>query len=259
MGYRLVVDDADVAATVRSVLLPADPSATSGPIVATYRFGALDRRLDRDGTCLATGDLAAVVDELVFDITYRTIDAAAQHGTVLHAAAVRRHDRVVLLLGPTGTGKSTLSCFLAQRGWEFLGDDAVSVLPGPSIVGSGLPAKLRPASLSLLDPLDVALPSLTATPSGQTYVGWPRAVGVDPYPSVMVALHRSDNVATELRELSKTELLRELAFSTFAFADNQPRLFPVLADLADEVPGLTLTYDGLADAAAALEDVALAP
>jgi len=48
------------------------------------------------------------------------------HGRfVLHAAAVARDDRALLVLGHTGAGKSTLSGACLEAGWQLLGDDQV--------------------------------------------------------------------------------------------------------------------------------------
>lgn len=42
---------------------------------------------------------------------------------VLHAAVVAREGRALVLAGPPGTGKSTLTEALVERGWEFYSDD----------------------------------------------------------------------------------------------------------------------------------------
>lgn len=42
---------------------------------------------------------------------------------LLHASAVARDGRVVLMTGESGAGKSTLATVLAARGWRFLGDE----------------------------------------------------------------------------------------------------------------------------------------
>lgn len=44
---------------------------------------------------------------------------------LLHASAVEREGRVLIMTGLSGSGKSTLSAMLGQRGWRFMGDEFV--------------------------------------------------------------------------------------------------------------------------------------
>ncbi len=48
---------------------------------------------------------------------------------LLHASAVERDGRVLVMTGASGSGKSTLSALLGNRGWRFLGDEFVLVDP----------------------------------------------------------------------------------------------------------------------------------
>jgi HprK-related kinase A len=48
---------------------------------------------------------------------------------LLHASAVERDGRVLVMTGQSGSGKSTLSALLGSRGWRFLGDEFVLLDP----------------------------------------------------------------------------------------------------------------------------------
>ena len=48
---------------------------------------------------------------------------------LLHASAVERNGRAVLMTGESGAGKSTLATLLAARGWRFMGDEFVLLAP----------------------------------------------------------------------------------------------------------------------------------
>jgi len=48
---------------------------------------------------------------------------------LLHAGAVARGDRALILTGVSGAGKSTLTATLGERGWRFLGDEFVLIDP----------------------------------------------------------------------------------------------------------------------------------
>ncbi|MFI5257269.1 MAG: hypothetical protein ACHQRK_08410 [Gemmatimonadales bacterium] len=77
----------------------------------------------------------------------------------VHAAAIVRDRRVVLLAAPSGTGKSTVS-YLAQRsGLEVLSDDRVWVQLEPAPRVWGTPARLR-----LVPEAESDFPELAAHP-----------------------------------------------------------------------------------------------
>lgn len=48
---------------------------------------------------------------------------------LLHAGAVERDGRVLVMTGQSGSGKSTLSALLGSEGWRFLGDEFVLLDP----------------------------------------------------------------------------------------------------------------------------------
>ncbi len=86
---------------------PGDGSPTSDP--------ALDAGLD------PTFDLATAFRRSVQHVL---ADALAQHGRhALHAASFRSGPHVVVALGGTGAGKSTLAYAATRRGWSVLTDD----------------------------------------------------------------------------------------------------------------------------------------
>lgn len=48
---------------------------------------------------------------------------------LLHASAVERDGRALVMTGESGAGKSTLATLLAARGWRLMGDEFVLVAP----------------------------------------------------------------------------------------------------------------------------------
>ncbi|KQN31461.1 serine kinase [Sphingomonas sp. Leaf34] len=53
----------------------------------------------------------------------------ARRYLLLHASAVERDGRALLMTGVSGAGKSTLATLLAARGWRFMGDEFVLLDP----------------------------------------------------------------------------------------------------------------------------------
>jgi hypothetical protein len=60
--------------------------------------------------------------------------------TVLHGAGVALDGRGIVLAGSSGAGKSTLALWMADHGWDWLGDDAVRIAPS-HIAGTGAGAE----------------------------------------------------------------------------------------------------------------------
>jgi HprK-related kinase A len=58
----------------------------------------------------------------------------ARRYLLLHASAVERDGRAVLMTGISGAGKSTLATLLAARGWRFMGDEFALLDPATGLV-----------------------------------------------------------------------------------------------------------------------------
>lgn len=89
---------------------------------------------------------------------------------ILHASAVERGGRVLIMTGLSGSGKSTLSALLGRRGWRFMGDEFVLIEPSS---GAAVPF---PRLISLKNEAIAAMqsaapearfgPLMAATPKG---------------------------------------------------------------------------------------------
>jgi hypothetical protein len=56
--------------------------------------------------------------------------------TPIHAAAVAREGKAVLIVGQSGAGKTSIAMTCVLQGWDYLGDDAVLVRAHPARVGA---------------------------------------------------------------------------------------------------------------------------
>jgi hypothetical protein len=90
----------------------------------------------------------------------------------IHAAALARDDRAVLLAGPSAMGKSTLAYLAHAAGIRVLSDDRVWVQLEPSLRIWGTPgaARLTAAALSLFPELEAASAHLTRGSGGKITV-----------------------------------------------------------------------------------------
>jgi hypothetical protein len=61
----------------------------------------------------------------------------------LHAAGIEKEGRAVLLVGPSGLGKSSLTYAAMRAGWRVLADDAVYVQRAPHRTLWGLPRRIH--------------------------------------------------------------------------------------------------------------------
>jgi HprK-related kinase A len=58
----------------------------------------------------------------------------ARRYLLLHASAVERDGRALLMTGISGAGKSTLATLLAAKGWRFMGDEFALLDPATGLV-----------------------------------------------------------------------------------------------------------------------------
>jgi hypothetical protein len=203
------------------------------------------------------------VPALKLALTLLALDGARGVAAV-HAAAVSRGGRGVLLPAPAGSGKSTLAAGCVLAGWELVADDT-TVLEEPGL--------LRPLPLALCLK-EGSWPALRRTGFGGIealatherldgrlcrYLPAPRAAAPPVRLAAVVAPRWSEGARPELRRLSPREGFEALL----------PQLYPLagaltseaigrVAALVGETPCFALGYDAMADGLRLMEE-ALAP
>jgi hypothetical protein len=99
----------------------------------------------------------------------------AQHHLVpMHAACIARRGAGILLIGPSGMGKSTLSYACARAGWTFVSDDCTTLpqnYPGREITGRPNQARFREDSPRFFPEIDGF--AMRARPTGKLSIEVP--------------------------------------------------------------------------------------
>lgn len=160
LGFEVVIRADDPVVTDALSELYA-PMADDGPAehMITFTEAPNDRyELHLDGArILATKSPAVAFSQLIWELNRQTIDRTAGR-TLIHAAAVSRDQRAIVLAGPMGSGKSTLAAALLLSGFDYLTDevvaidhDTLAVDPYPKPISLGAGAGSVPPGLAALD------------------------------------------------------------------------------------------------------------
>jgi hypothetical protein len=78
------------------------------------------------------------------------ISSHAHQYLMIHAAAIEKHGRVAILPAPPGSGKSTLTAGLIQRGWRLLSDELTLIGADGLIQGIARPVSLKNQSIEVI-------------------------------------------------------------------------------------------------------------
>ena len=116
----------------------ADSWMVTGPYMGGPQASTLGNALQR---------LMAAVNRCVLDAEPECLH--------LHAGAATQSGRAVIVAAPSEVGKTTTIAHLVARGWTFLTDESVRLLPGvPEITGMVKPLSIKPGGEALVEHLE---------------------------------------------------------------------------------------------------------
>lgn len=179
---------------------------------------------------------------------------------LLHASAVERGGRVLLMTGLSGSGKSTLAAMLGEHGWRFMGDEFAlldtqsgHILPFPRMVSlknEAIAVMERQAGAHRFGPL------LKDTPKGDIRHLIPPATAVEAMreggPPALL-LYPRFGYAPELRPLGPEENFIRLTQASTNYVALGEEGFGALTRLVRDVPVLAFDFNDGAEAMARIE------
>lgn len=213
----------------------------------------VEYRKDEDSIELTPGDSASdeTVRHLLLDHVLPRL-VSHQGRLVLHSAAVADHEGAILLLGPTGAGKSTLAASYLEDGYELLTDDCVLLDP----TEDGIRAIPAYPGLRLWPDSMVELVSDSRSGSELAPMAWKSRINVGPGSGIenkvraLLLLeepsesegHESVSLLTLQGSAALMELLQHGFMLDPGDRDTIEKQFLAVGDLAESLPLFRLTY-----------------
>ena len=182
---------------------------------------------------------------------------------LLHASAVERDGRALVMSGESGAGKSTLAALLAARGWRLLGDEFALVHPHNGEVHA------FPRLISLKNESVAAIaaeagearwgPLLAGTPKGDIRHLVPNRAAIaamdEPATPGLLIFPRYGH-APAVREMPPSEAFVRLTQASTNYTALGEAGFTALNRLVREVPAVAIDYPDSAAALALIDRLA---
>jgi HprK-related kinase A len=179
---------------------------------------------------------------------------------LLHASAVEKDGKALIMTGASGSGKSTLAAMLGHKGWRFMGDEFVLI---DLIAGMAVPfPRLISLKNSAITAMQSAAPGgrfgplMTGTPKGDIRHLVPptdaiAAMAVSANPALL--LFPSFGFESAVRDISPSEIFVRLTQASTNYVALGEAGFVALTRFIKTVPARAIDYRDGAEAEALVD------
>lgn len=185
---------------------------------------------------------------------------------IIHSAVLAKGDKAILFPAPPGSGKSTLTAYLAFNGWRLLSDEMALILPFSNKVQPFVrPICLKNRSIALAKswfPTGVFSSIATDTHKGDVVhlsppaASWQGALQQAEIVAVVFPSYQADT-NLDIYSLDQTQAFMQLARNAFNFGVIGQEGFATLTAIIEQVPAFEVQYNDLTAVAAFLEQEVL--
>lgn len=182
---------------------------------------------------------------------------------IIHSAVLAKGDKAILFPAPPGSGKSTLTAYLAAHGWRLLSDEMALILPNTNlVVPSVRPICLKNKSIELAKQWYSEEHFSTVAPN--THKGdvvhlrpptssWVNRKVPAEIKGIIFPTY-SANSETEIYQLNHTQSFMEFAKNAFNYGVIGEKGFNTLVNIIEQSTCLEVKYSDLEDLRAFLEE-----
>ncbi len=168
---------------------------------------------------------------------------------LLHASAVEKDGRALIMTGESGSGKSTLAALLGEKGWRLMGDEFTLIAPSNGeAFAFPRPVSLKNdaiAAMTSFVPTERFGPLLTGTPKGDIRHLRPRAQAIarmEAPASPSLLLFPRFGFAREIRPVTPSETFIRLTQASTNYVALGEAGYDCLTRFAANVPARAIDY-----------------
>ena len=192
------------------------------------------------------------------------IESQANHYLMMHAAIVEHDGFAAILAAPPGSGKSTLTAGLVNRGWRLLSDELTLIDPNDgTAIPMARPISLKNESIDVVrDFVSGAVlgPIATDTVKGAVSHLKPPTDSVErveqrAVPRWVIFPRFEAGMPVSLSPYPKARALLRLADHAFNYSQYGTKGFEIMAELIDRCNAYEFTYSHLEDAISVFESL----